>query len=74
MVHTEAAKRIIVALDVPDRTTARRLGVTLRSAGAKMVKIGSQLFTAAGPEVVYDMRALHRARRGQDADSRLPSG
>lgn len=49
-----ARSRIIIALDVP--TPARALAVAARLKGrAGMVKVGSQLFTAAGPEVVREL-------------------
>jgi len=54
-----ARERIIVALDVSSGHEALRLAGRLRGR-AGMVKVGSQLFTAAGPEVV---RAL--VRRGE---------
>ncbi len=47
--------RVIVALDVPTRESAlalvERLGV-----GCDFVKVGSELFTAAGPAVVEELR------------------
>lgn len=43
--------RILIALDVPDANDAIRLADTLRGAVGGF-KIGSQLFTAAGPEIV----------------------
>jgi orotidine-5'-phosphate decarboxylase len=51
--------RAIVALDVPD---AAQAGVLLERLGpaADFVKIGSELFTAAGPELVARMRAEQR--------------
>ena len=44
-----AADRLIVALDVPGLEEARALVARLGSA-ARFYKVGSQLFTAAGPE------------------------
>jgi len=46
--------RAIVALDVPDSTGADAL-ITRLGAGADFVKIGSELFTAAGPAFVRRM-------------------
>jgi orotidine-5'-phosphate decarboxylase len=51
--------RAIVALDVPDATQADALLSRLGTA-ADFVKVGSELFTAAGPELVTRMRAEHR--------------
>jgi orotidine-5'-phosphate decarboxylase len=46
--------RLIVALDVPDAAAAR--GLVDRLAGrAGMFKVGSQLFTAAGPDFVREL-------------------
>ena len=44
----------IVALDVPDAAAAQRLAGQL---AAPFYKVGGELFTAAGPEVVRDLRA-----------------
>jgi len=46
--------RLIVALDVPGATQARRVVQTLGGA-ATTYKIGKQLFTAEGPQVVRDL-------------------
>jgi orotidine-5'-phosphate decarboxylase len=46
--------RLIVALDVPDRDAALRL-VERLSGVAGMFKIGSQLFTAEGPQLVREV-------------------
>ena len=46
--------RILVALDVPSAAAALSLADTLRGAVGGF-KIGSQLFTAAGPEIVRTM-------------------
>src|SRR5215471_14804346 len=48
---TKIAERIIVALDVPSRNDAMRLVEQLRPA-ISFFKIGLQLYTAEGPEVV----------------------
>ena len=45
--------RLVVALDVPDRDSALRL-VELLSGAVGMFKIGSQLFTAEGPQLVRE--------------------
>src|SRR6516165_7370968 len=46
--------RLIVALDVPGATQARRIVQTLGGA-ATTYKVGKQLFTAEGPQVVRDL-------------------
>lgn len=51
--------RAIVALDVPDAESASALLMRL-GAEADFVKVGSELFTAAGPELVGRMRAERR--------------
>ena len=48
--------RLIVALDVPDRDSALRL-VERLSGTVGMFKIGSQLFTAEGPQLVREIIA-----------------
>src|SRR5215467_3279229 len=49
-----ASKRIIVALDVPDRAAA--LGLIERLAGViSAFKVGNQLFTAEGPGLVREI-------------------
>jgi len=48
--------RLIVALDVPSANEARRLFETLREY-AGMFKIGSRLFTTAGPAIVRELVA-----------------
>jgi orotidine-5'-phosphate decarboxylase len=55
MVEGVAAKdKLIVALDVATAGDARRLFDSLRDA-AGMFKVGSQLFTAAGPDFVHEI-------------------
>jgi orotidine-5'-phosphate decarboxylase len=51
--------RAIVALDVPDSGAAAELLERLGD-DADFVKVGSELFTAAGPELVMRMRAERR--------------
>ena len=53
------ASRIITALDVPGRDEAVRLAAGLGPAGG-FVKVGLELFSAAGPDVVADMKAAGR--------------
>ena len=48
--------RVIVALDVPDAALATRLMDRLTGL-ARLYKVGSQLFTATGPEIVRAVRA-----------------
>jgi len=52
----DPGNRLIVALDVPDLTAARALVGRIGGA-ASWVKIGLELFIAAGPDVVTWMRA-----------------
>lgn len=49
-----ARNRIIVALDVSSRREALRLVASLRGR-ASALKVGSQLFSAAGPAVVHEL-------------------
>ena len=49
-----ARDRLIVALDVPTAREARSL-VDALSGRVGMFKVGSQLFTAAGPELVHEL-------------------
>src|SRR5262245_27645856 len=51
---TNAADKIIVALDVPTKKEALELVDELRKK-IRFFKIGLQLFTAAGPKVVSDV-------------------
>ena len=51
--------RAIIALDVPNLAEADAL-LTRVGSGADFVKIGSELFTAAGPEIVSRMRDERR--------------
>jgi orotidine-5'-phosphate decarboxylase len=55
----EMKPRAIVALDVPDAAQADALLARL-GPDADFVKVGSELFTAAGPELVTRMRAEQR--------------
>jgi orotidine-5'-phosphate decarboxylase len=54
-ISIEAASRVIVALDYPDAESARR---TIRAlAGIPcMMKVGLQLFYAAGPDFVRELK------------------
>lgn len=52
----ESAVQPIVALDVPDASSAIALATRLGPA-CDFVKVGSELFTAAGPEVAGALRA-----------------
>ena len=54
-----ARKRIITALDVPGLDQAVRLAGRLGDGGV-FVKVGLELFSAAGPEVVRRLRAMER--------------
>ena len=51
MVEKRSKEKLIVALDVPTAAEARALVAALRDV-VGLFKIGSQLFTAAGPEIV----------------------
>jgi len=51
-----ARDRLIVALDVPQADAARTL-VDRLSGAVGMFKVGSQLFTAAGPDLVHEIVA-----------------
>lgn len=52
-------ERVITALDVAGRDDALRLAAALGPRG-RLVKVGLELFTAAGPAVVADLRAAGR--------------
>ena len=54
-----AQRRIITALDVPGHQEAVDLAARLGPAGG-FVKVGLELFSAAGPRVVADLQALGR--------------
>jgi orotidine-5'-phosphate decarboxylase len=56
LMNTKAKDKLIVALDVDSATRALDLFVALRDV-VGMFKIGSQLFTAAGPDVVRQIVA-----------------
>jgi orotidine-5'-phosphate decarboxylase len=51
-----ARERLIVALDVPSEGDARALADAL-AGHVGLFKVGSQLFTAAGPEIVHELVA-----------------
>ncbi len=51
------ANKLIVALDVPTAAQAMRWVVRLRKCGVTTFKVGSELFTAAGPEIVKQINA-----------------
>jgi orotidine-5'-phosphate decarboxylase len=55
----EDKDRLIVALDVPGATQARQVVQTIGDA-ATTYKIGKQLFTAQGPQIVCDLLASGR--------------
>lgn len=55
----QARDRLIVALDVPTASAARQLVTTLGDS-ATTYKVGKQLFTAEGPQVVRDLVASGR--------------
>lgn len=52
-------RRLITALDVPGLQEAVGLAARLGEAGA-LVKVGLELFSAAGPQVVHSLRAAGR--------------
>jgi len=51
------ANKLIVALDVPTAAHAMRWVRRLRKCGVTTFKVGSELFTAAGPEIVKKINA-----------------
>ena len=53
-----ARDRLIVALDVPKADAARAL-VERLSGAVGMFKVGSQVFTAAGPDLVHEIVGRH---------------
>jgi orotidine-5'-phosphate decarboxylase len=55
----DARERLIVALDVPNAPEARRIAATIGDS-ARIYKVGKQLFTAEGPQVVRDLVASGR--------------
>ena len=61
--------RLIVALDVPDRDAALRL-VERLSGLAGMFKIGSQLFTAEGPQLVREIVTLTPLQNALHAETK----
>jgi len=52
-----AKEKIIIAIDTPDASSAKRLVAPLAEEGC-LFKIGLQLFTAEGPSIVRDLQAL----------------
>ncbi|MGZ4823354.1 MAG: orotidine-5'-phosphate decarboxylase [Terriglobales bacterium] len=55
----DARERLIVALDVPNAPEARRIVATIGDS-AQIYKVGKQLFTAEGPQIVRDLVASGR--------------
>src|SRR5512147_2144508 len=55
----DSRERLIVALDVPNAPEARRIVATIGDS-AQIYKVGKQLFTAEGPQVVRDLIASGR--------------
>ncbi|HET7184170.1 MAG TPA: orotidine-5'-phosphate decarboxylase [Terriglobales bacterium] len=55
----DARERLIVALDVPSAPEARRIVATIGDS-AQIYKVGKQLFTAEGPQIVRDLVASGR--------------
>ncbi len=56
---TDARERLIIALDLPTAAEARKL-VSAVGDAAVFYKVGKQLFTAEGPQVVRDLTASGR--------------
>ena len=56
LTQQEAAAKIMVALDKPDAEAALKLASQLEGAGC-WVKVGMELFYAAGPSVVRELKA-----------------
>lgn len=55
----DARERLIVALDVPSAAAAQRI-VTAVGDSVQTYKVGKQLFTAEGPQIVRDLQAAGR--------------
>jgi len=55
MTRSEAAGKVMIALDKPDADAALRLASVLQGAGCWM-KVGMELFYAAGPSVVRELK------------------
>jgi orotidine-5'-phosphate decarboxylase len=55
----DARERLIVALDVPNAPEARRIVAAIGDS-AQIYKVGKQLFTAEGPQIVRDLVASGR--------------
>ena len=49
-------RKIIVALDTPDSTSALRIADDLQGRAVSWVKVGLQLFTAEGPWIIKALR------------------
>ena len=56
---TDPRERLIIALDVPSAAQAQRLVAAVGESGV-FYKVGKQLFTAEGPQVVRDLVAAKR--------------
>jgi orotidine-5'-phosphate decarboxylase len=53
--NTNWTKKIAIALDVPDFDSARNLLDQLQEIG-ELFKVGSQLFTSVGPEIIKEIK------------------